>query len=140
MTRFHDQIFYLWKIAKNKADNTSILHTIKFYFPCYKWSIWPPLAARTTSIRYENSSQTRWRASGSIELIAVVIRCFKFSRSVGNGGTKALSFTNPLRKKNHKLWGQEIWEAFCWRVAMFVSVAARRLVVGLAASREIIEN
>ena len=46
---------------------------------------------------------------------------------------------NP-REKNHKLWGQEIWEAFCWRVAMFVIVAARRLVVGLAASREIIEN
>lgn len=64
-----------------------------------KCLIWPAFAARTTSRGHENSSQTRWSISGSIVLIVVVIRCFELFRSVGNGGTKTLSFTNPQRKK-----------------------------------------
>jgi len=90
-------LFLRWKpyipihilILNKKSKNKNLKFDLKQAF-----------AARTTSKRYENSSQTRWSISGSIKLIVVVIWCFKLTRSVGYGRTKTLSFTNPQRKKS----------------------------------------
>jgi hypothetical protein len=53
----------------------------------YKCSICPPPAARTTSPRELNSSQTRLRVSSVTDFTAAVILFVSSSKSAGNGAT-----------------------------------------------------
>ena len=53
----------------------------------YKCSMCPPPAARTTSTRQLNSSQTRLKVPSVTEFSAAVILFVSSSKSAGNGGT-----------------------------------------------------
>jgi hypothetical protein len=55
----------------------------------------PPPAARTTSTRSLNSSQTRLSVSSVTDCTAAVIQFVSSSKSVGDGGTQTRSFTYP---------------------------------------------
>ena len=72
-------IFQKQRTIKNSSLGRCVVQTCKFYFMFYKCSVWPQPAARTTSSRYENSSQTRLSMSRFTVLIADVIQFFMLS-------------------------------------------------------------
>ena len=70
--------------------------------------MWPPPAVRTTSNRYENSSQTRLNMPRSTVLIAAVIRSFMSSKYVESDGMQTLSLTYPHKKKSHAVKPEDL--------------------------------
>ena len=97
------QIKYSTDHVSSYADRERNSPSSFFFYIFHRFSMYPPLVIRQTSMRQSISFHTRVSISRSTRATAAAIRLRRSWRLSGSGGTKTVSFTNPHKKKSQRV-------------------------------------